>query len=267
MSRVEEFLALIDDPDAPALAQPHPDDGPLRDLLLHLALADGIVEADEIALLMRVRPDLTHDDVVAWAMASFERPFDPSPLAKIATSEARGRDILRFAARMVCLDGDIAADEVRSLQELAEVMSLPADAPRAAIDEIVARGGDITRERVAESLRNMLWRELVPTRDDLGPDFTAVCPEDLTPVCVLTLDDRQVGALFFEGLVAHFDQGPTWIAFENMASYTRVPVHGAAFHLHTLDGHHLSISKPRMRDLGALCDFICGRTEVPPMDP
>jgi hypothetical protein len=267
MSRVDEYLALIDDPSAPSLVQSHPDDEVLTRLLLHLALADGIVEADEMALLMRVRPDLSHDEIVAWAISSADETFDPNALAAIATSPDDALNALRFAARMVCLDGDIAADEVRSLEALASAMSLPAQTTSAVIDEIVARGGEITRERVAESLRNMFWRDLIPVRDDVSPELSEAVPDGLQPVCVLTHEDRQVGVLLFEGLAAVFDQGIAWVPFDQMASYTRVPVHGAAFHLHLEDGRHLSMSEKEMRDIGGLFDYLCGRAEVAPMDP
>jgi hypothetical protein len=267
MSRVDEYLALIDDPDAQPLGQSHPDDDVLTRLLIHLALADDIVEADEIALLMRVRPDLDHDAIVAWAMSASDIPFDPAELTGIATSSDAAHNVLRFAARMICLDGDIARAEILSLETLASAMSLPDHATESVIDEIVARGGDITRTRVSESLRNMFWRDLVPLRDDVAPELGDAVPEGLEPVCVLTLDDRQVGVLLFEGMAAVFDQGVAWVAFDNLASYTRVPVHGAAFHIHLQDGRHLSMSEKAMRDIGGLFDYLCGRTEVAPIDP
>ena len=265
MSRVDEYLALIDDPDAPALETGHPADGPLLGLLVHLAYSDGVVQDDEAALLARVRPDLEHTALLDWAADLAKTPYDMSSLTEVAATNTGRRNILRFAARMVCLDGDIAREEIWSLKQLAVVLGLPDDAPATAVDEIVARGGEISRELVAQSLRNMLWRELIPRRDDLEPTLAALAPTDTDPVCVITLDDEEIAGLFFEGLVAHFDSGPDWVLFKDIATYTRVPVPGAAFHLHTRDGRHLAMSNPRLRDIGALLDFIYGRaTPEPP---
>jgi len=264
MSRVDDYLALIDDPDAPALELGHPADGPLLGLLVHLAYSDGRVQEDEVALLALVRPDLNRDELLNWAGEESLTPFDMSTLREIAATNTGRRNILRFAARMVCLDGDVAEEEVWSLQQLAVVLGLPDDAPEGVVNEIVARGGEISRDRVAQSLRNMLWRELIPQRDDLGEALAGLAPSDTDPVCVITLDDEEVAGLFYEGLAAHFDDGPAWIAFDDVDSYTRVPVPGAAFHLHTRDGRHLSMSNPRLRDLGALFDFIYGRTSPEP---
>ena len=148
----------------------------------------------------------------------------------------------------------------QSLETLTQAVGLQPEAAAMAINEIVAQSGEITRERVSSSLRNMLWRHLVPERAEVAPALAEVCPEDLEPVCVLTLDDEQVGVLCFDGLAARFDQGAAWFSFHELGSYTRVPVYGAAFHVRTAGGQHLSMSDPRMRDIGALFDFIYGRT-------
>ncbi len=262
MSRVDEYLALIDDPEALALEQGDPADGPLLGLLVHLAYSDGIVHDDEAALLALVRPELDRQSLLAWAEEESKKPYDMTCLKEIAATSTGRRNILRFAARMVCLDGEISEEEVWSLQQLAVVLDLPDEAPQQAVDEIVAKGGVISRERVALSLRNMLWRDLVPRRDDLGPELAAIAPTETDPVCVISLDDDEVAGLFFTGLAAHFDDGPAWVVFDQITSYTRVPVPGAAFHIHTADGRHLSMSNPRLRDLGSLFDFIYGRVTV-----
>ena len=65
-----------------------------------------------------------------------------------------------------------------------------------------------------------------------------------------------MGALYMNGLLARFDDGPAFVAFDQITTYTRVPVPGAGFHLRTVTAEHHSISDHRMRDLGALLDYL-----------
>ena len=53
MTRVRDYLALIDDPEHAALAADPSADAPLFSLLAHLAAGDGKVAGDELALVFR----------------------------------------------------------------------------------------------------------------------------------------------------------------------------------------------------------------------
>lgn len=259
MARVDDFLQLIDDPDHPPLETGDPADRSLLALLVHLAYSDGIVQGDEFALLSRVRPDLDAGELMAWAIQTSGQPLSLPALAAAVPTPPERLTCLRFAARMVCLDGDVAAEERAQLGEIARALDLPADSVGRAVDEIVARGGVVSRERIANSLRNMLWRDLRPDRDELGSDLAALVPATAEHVASMHFGDEEVAGLCFEGLVARFDDASAWLAWAEIRSYTRVPVPGAGFHLRTVDGRHLSCSDGHMRDIGALLDFIYGR--------
>lgn len=255
MARVDEYLARIDDPTRPPLTDTHPHDAVLQGLLVHLAYSDGIVQGDEFALLRHVRPDLSDADLMAWANDVAAQGFDMASLAEaLDTPEARWSG-LRFAARMACLDGDVAGEERVELERLAEALALPPTAVIEAVAEVVATVKADTA-RVADALRHMFWDSLVPEREDLESDLAAVVPEGATLVCrVLLRDDTEVAGLFQEGLVARFDDGPAFVAWSAIEAYTRVPVPGAAFHLTADDTTH-SIGDPRLRDLGKLLDAV-----------
>lgn len=263
MSRVDEYLQLIDDPDHPPLAPGDPADRALLSLLVHLAWSDGVVEGDEFALLQRVRPDLDAGDLMHWADQTAAAPLDLDALARAAPTPDERWGALRLAARMVCLDGEVADEEVDQLQEIATHLGLADDAARRAVDEVVARGGEVSREQALDALRHMFWDVLVPSREPLVGPLAGVVPADARPVCSIALDDQEVAGLFLEGLVGRFDDGPAFVRWSDIATYTRVPVPGAGFHLRTRDGRHLSMTDPRLRDIGALLDFLHGRTPVP----
>jgi len=258
MARVDEYLALIDDPAHPPLDRPHPDDDVLLSLLVHLANSDGVVEGDEFALLKRVLPELGDSELMMWLTDSVGHALDGAALRRVLpTAEARWSAV-RLAARMAALDGDVAQEERVELVSLTELLELPAHRVDDAIDEIVAttpaRPGAL-----ASALRGMFWDALVPDRDELTSDLAAVVPDGASPVCrVLLRDDTEVAGLFQEGLVMRFDAGPAFVRWSDVERYTRVPVPGAAFHLGTAQGSHAA-SDARLKDVGALLDVIYGR--------
>lgn len=263
MARVDDYLHLIDDPTAPPLAAGEPDDEALHALLVHLAVSDGEIGDDEFALLQRVRSDLAPGELLEWAVDLAATPLDPALVAPVARTGEERWSLLRFAARMVCLDGEVAPAELEVIEELADALGLPSDATRRVVDEVVARAGQISGDRVRDALRHMLWRRLVPSRDPLEGALAEVVPDGVEAVCSLHLDGDEVAGLFVEGLVARFrtDDGepvPTFVRFDQVATWTRVPVPGAAFHLRTRDGTSYSVRDHRLMELGALLDFIVG---------
>ncbi len=269
MSRVHAYLRLIDDPTSalpPAAPTELGDDAALLSLLVHLAFADDIVQGDEFALLERVRPDLSMADLMAWTMEESQSPMDWDALLAALPDASDRWACLRFAARMVCLDGNLAADELDGLRTVARHLQLDEQSVRRAVDEVVARVEEASPEAVAEALRNMLWNELVPDRGPPTSDIADSLPEDGTLVCRLLVhadgsDDLEVGAVLQEGFALRFDDGPAFVPWASIHRYTRVPVPGAAFHLHT-DSGHLAASDGRLRDLGTLLDVVYGRRPV-----
>ncbi|MEZ4319816.1 MAG: TerB family tellurite resistance protein [Myxococcota bacterium] len=262
MSRVAEYLALVDEPERPALEGSHPHDEPLLSLLVHLAYSDGIVQDDELALLSRIRPDLDVAGVMDWAAGIAERTFDSRLLAAAIVDASDRWETMQLATRMVCMDGDVADEELGILRDLTEVFGLDDGAPERAVAEVVAQGGPIARARVSASLRNMMWDRAEPTRDEPEHDLAGVAPEEASHVCTMLIEDEEVAALYFEGIAAVFETGARFVRWTEITTYTRVPVPGASFHLRTAS-QHLKMSDPRMRDVGRLLDYIYGREALP----
>jgi uncharacterized tellurite resistance protein B-like protein len=262
MSRITDYLRLIDDPRQPGLQPGHPSDPALLSLLVHLAAEDGVVGGDEFALLQRVRADLAPGELLQWASDEAREPLDLQGLTAAVTSEEDRWNVLRFAARVVAVDGDLAVVEVGMLDQVAHHLGLPDGAARQVLDEVIATGGPVSEEQLRDALRNMWWDVLQPRHEALSGPLARVVPAQSTPLCSVLLQgplDEEVAGLYLEGLAAQFDSGPAFVGWAEIRHYTRVPVPGAAFHVRTTSGRHLSMTPPRLRDLGALVDHVYGR--------
>lgn len=262
MSRVADYIALIEDPEAPPLSVGHPLDEALLTLMVFLAYSDGVLHVDELALLARMRPDLTIDGVRRWVDQQADITFDSAGLAADLPGPVERWQAMRLATRMVCMDGDVAEEELMVLSDLARAFGLDAHAPQRAVREVVANGGPISEDRLRSSLRNMLWRQTLPTREEPEADLAGTAPSDAEHIATVLLGDDEVAALYLEGLAVMAEAGARFVAWPAIRTYTRVPVPGASFHLHT-EHEHLKMSDPRMRDIGALLDYIYGREALP----
>lgn len=262
MSRVTELIALIEDPDREAVEDRHPLDAALLELLVFLAYSDGVLDPDELALIGRMRPDLEPAEVRRWVDEQADITFDSSAMAEALPDPVERWSVMRLATRMMCIDGDIAEEELSVLADLADALQMDPAAPSRAVREVVAAGGPVSQDRLLSSLRNMFWRSTRPTRDEPEGALAEVAPEDGEHVATVTLEGEEVAALYVEGLAAAFASGARFVPWAEIRTYTRVPVPGASFHLHT-DTVHLKMGDPRMRDIGALLDYVYGREVLP----
>jgi hypothetical protein len=263
MSRARELLRLVDQPEHPPLPPGHPADPALWSLLVGLAVGDGQVAPDEVALLRRVRPELSSAALQEWITTTARAGIDWSGLKAAAPDGDTALDVLRLAARMVALDGDVADNELGSMSQLAQHLGLPDSAPRGVLREIVAEGGPVDPATVREALRNMWWDVLLPSRDPLESDLDRVVPSQARLLCSIRLEEEEVAGLYVEGLVARWDRGAAFVGWDQIATYTRIPVPGASFHLRTRDGVDHAMTDPKLRDVGALLDLVHGRQPLP----
>lgn len=262
MTRVDELLALIDDPSRPA-AGPGADDDPLLALLVHLAFSDEVLQEDELALLERVRPGKSVGELMEWAIEIQERALDLDELRRALPTEEERWSALRLAARMICMDGDLDALELEDLDRLAKAFALGGDPVRTVVREVVAEAGTPDVDHLLRSLSSMFWEELVPAHGGVEGELAAAVPEGAEAICSMHFGELEVAGLYREGLVAAFESGIDFVPWEEVARYTRVPVPGAALHLRMADGSSRSVADPRLRDIGQLLDRIYGVDGTP----
>jgi uncharacterized tellurite resistance protein B-like protein len=257
MTRVDELLALIDDPSRPAV-DPGDDDDPLLGLLVHLAFSDEVLQEDELALLERVRPGRSPAELVEWCLEVSAEPFDFAALtAALPTVEERWT-AMRLAARMICMDGDLDDLELKDLSRLADAFEMDGDAVRTVVREVIAEAGTPHPDHLMRSLAGMFWEDLVPEHGGVTSELALVVPDGAEPICTMNFGEIEVAGLYMEGLAAHFESGADFVPWESVERYTRVPVPGAALHLRLEDGSTRSVADPRLRDLAQLLDRIYG---------
>ena len=241
MSRIDDWIQLIDDPDREFEAS-HPADEAIAALMVQLAFADGVVQDDELAFFARVRPG---PDVARWVEACAVRPVDLSGLAPIVTTPAERRSLLALAARVVGLDGVVATEEIVHLHRIVDHLGLPKEAIRDALADIVGRGGPVDESYVRRVTETMDWRDLVAL--EVVGDALAVLGRVKGGDAVVVVNR--------EGVWARFDEGEALVRFEEIVGYTRLPVRGRAFHVRT-DGADHSFAEPVFRVLGTFLDRL-----------
>lgn len=259
MSRVDEYLELVDDPTHQALTPGHPADDALLALLVHVAFSDGTVDAGEVGFLQRVLPGRKPDQLVAWVEQVGSMPLNLEAVASaLPTTEERWKG-LRFAARMAWKDGAIQDEERALLTKL----GLALDLGVRAVDQVLAEmqgkgGGQVESDRLVKELAGITWNAVEILDEPVVGPIAQVAPEGSKPVRVLALDDVIVMGFYPTGLAAHFLEGTAFIAWGDLVTYTRVPTFGAAVQLHTEDGRSWTLVDARLRGLTLLLDRLFG---------
>lgn len=259
VTRVDDYLGLVDDPGRRALTPGHPADDALLALLVHVAFSDGDVDEREIAFLQRVLPGREHDAMVTWVKQVGAHPLDLAAVAAALPSAEERWKGLRFAARMAWKDGAIQEEERALLARLAQGLEL---GPRA-VDRVLAEmqgrvGGKVPADKIAEAADKVTWNAVQVLDEPVVGPIAEVARQDERPVRVIALDDVVVMALYPEGLAAHFMEGTAFLAWQDLVTYTRVPTFGAAVQLHTEDGRIWTLVDARLRGLTLLLDRLFG---------
>jgi len=259
MTRVDDYLNLVDDPGRRALTPGHPADDALLALLVHVAFSDRAIDASELAFLQRVLPGREEAQLTAWVEQVGAIPLDMQAVAQaLPTPEERWKG-LRFAARMAWKDGAIQDEERALLESLATGLEL---GPRA-VDRVLAEmqgraGAEVPADKLAEAAESVTWSAVQLLDEPVVGPIAEVAPDHAKPVRVVALDDVVVMGLYAQGLAAHFLEGTAFIAWSDLVTYTRVPTFGAAVQLHTEDGGTWTLVDSRLRGVTLLLDRLFG---------
>lgn len=237
-----------------------PADDALLSLLASMACSDGAVHANELAFLKLVRKDLPADAVETW-VKTHARPLDLPDLAlRITTPDDRWKT-LRFAARMAWKDGEIASSEQRFLRDLAAALSLPASAVDRVLREMRPDdGGTFTAERILRALLDVHWDSVQLASGALvSEDLVGVSPPRVDVVARVGLEKVEVMALCTDGLVARFQEGPAFLPWSDLVTYTRERGLGESLRLHTEDGRRYTLVDSRLAGLALVLDRLLDR--------
>jgi len=258
MSRADEFLAWIDGEGGkpPSL---HPSDGPLFQILIHMACSDGVIQGPELDLMQALMPDKSRAQLLEMAGTIAAKPLEPDELHDALFEDDERLGALRFAVRMAWADRILEDHERVMLMHLAAGLDLSRDQVEKTLAETIGEpDGDVDPAKLAAAISDMEWQDVAPVEATSAGDLTEVLPEGATIIAVLQLDGKDEVALCSEGLAARFKEGATFIPWTELASYSRVPIFGAAVRLATADAEVKTIPDPRLRVIGTLLDKIFG---------
>ena len=257
MTRVDDYLNLVDDPSRRRLTPGHPADDALIALLAHVAFSDGVVDDQELGFLQRVLPDRDRAALKTWAISAGSQPLSLEAVARaLPTVEERWKGLF-FASRMAWKDGEVQPQERTLLDRLADALELPEGAVDRVLDTLQGRAhGRLHRDRILNELERFKWDAVQLAGGNLASDLVEVVPDGLVPVARIGLDKVEVAAIFEEGVAGRFLEGNAFLRWDDLVTYTRVPVLGASVQFHTESGRTWTLVDHRMRGLGTLVDRL-----------
>lgn len=253
--------------DPNALGAGDADAGPAAEallrLLLYMAAADGQAHADELQLIARAYPQ--YDAPTLLAMAAENGAPSEMDLLAIAdtmhTPDERWK-CLRFAARMAWRDGRLDPGERVMLNDLAIALALPGGAVDRVLREMKADGTRFAPDRILQTVRDVGWDTAHFASGALASaDLAAVCPPGVTVVARIGLDRVEVAALCAEGILGRFREGPAFVPWGDLVSYSRDQALDASLVLHTEDGHDVAFVDGRMSGLALILDRLIDNAE------
>ena len=159
---------------------------------------------------------------------------------------------------MAWKDGELAAEERRDLSALSQALRLPPGAVDRVLREMSPDDGKrFTSERILRTLMDVHWDAVQLAAGTLvSDDLIAVSPEGVEVVARVGLEKVEVMALCTDGVVARFQEGAAFIAWNDLVTYTRERGLGEALVLHTEDGRHFTLVDRRLSGLAMLLDRL-----------
>lgn len=233
-------------------------------LLVHVAMADGGLDDQELSFLHRVLPARDPEELRAWALQVGAEPFDPRSLAPALPFVGDRWRALRFAARMAWKDGRFADEEQVLVASLAVALELPEIAVKRVTDELALRGRDrFGGEKLVRVLEKLAWDAVDWGVGAVTAPLRDCAPATATPVAWVGVDDSEQIGLFEEGMVAHFCEGDAWVAWRDLVSWTRQPTLAVSLRLDTEDGRVQTFADFRLAGLANFLSRILDAEPAP----
>ena len=229
-------------------------------LLVHVAFSDGMVQEKEFAFLEELLPGVDASELLVKMQEIGDRPLD---LRAIGAALGSGRDrrrALQFAARMAWQDRQLGVPEKAVLVEIAAGLELPSDSVETVLAEMVGQGvGAVTPADVRSAVAGVDWPSNIRfvAGDLLSAPFR--WPSEEVLIGSFHVEGREPVVVTEGGIAAAFRERKGFARWSDIASYTRVPVFGAALRLFLKDGECLTLSDVRFSAIATLLDALFAR--------
>lgn len=253
MSRVRDYLNLIEDPSSARLEPGDPADGALLALLAYVAFSDGEVADQELEFLQKVLPHRDPEALRAWAAEAGQMELDLAIVADAMPTISERLTCLRFCARMAWKDGVIDEREHNLLVQLAEVFEFPAGTLQRILDEFRGRiNGAPSLEDLKEAFDGTGWGAVQHGSGQMRSELNDLVPEGSTVVGRVGLDNVEVIGVLDTGVVGRFREGKAFLPWDEIVGFTRVPTLEAALVLRTEAGGRWTLVDHRLNGLAAV---------------
>ena len=257
MTRVDDYLNMVDDPSRRALTPGHPADAALLALMVHVAFSDGVVAPNELAFLTKVLPGRSEAALLSWVKQEASTTLNWNALGELlSTPDERGKGF-RFAVRMAWKDGTIQKEERRFLEDMAQRWALGPGVVDRVLKELRAKvSGAVDTSDLIRVIKEVQWASVQVASGPLESDLADALPAGVELVARLGLDASEMAAICKEGFAARFMEGCAFIPWSELVSYTRVSTLGASLQVHTESGRTWSLVDTRMRGLCLLFERL-----------
>ena len=255
MARADEYLALLDDPSAPPPAGSHPADPSLIALLVHMSCADGFVQEEEFEYFEKLLPDRDASEILEYVAETAATELDFAEMSRQLGSDEERRGAMRFAARMAWADRVLEMQEKLPLIRMASYFDFHEDEVEHALESVIGRPeGEVSPEAVVEAMIGMHWTGARLEERGLLSELKQVAPPDAMSVACLLVDGEERAGLYDQGMAAFFEEGAEFLRWNEVSTYSRLPLLGAALRVVTTDGRVLTVRDSRLKDVGTLMD-------------
>lgn len=233
-------------------------------LLAHMANSDGVLHDGEMEFLATILPGRSPDSLRAWVADVGAEPPLMDEVAQAIHDDDMRWTCLRFTARMAWKDGELQEEERTFLASLAGTLGLPNFAVDRVLREMEPSSSRFTTARIIEVMQAVKWNAVqIASGPIASGDLAAVAPPGEQCVCRVGVDKVEVMGLYEGGLSARFLEGPCYLAWSELVSYSRDFGLGSSVRLLTEGGVAFTLVDSRLTGLCLVLDLLLGGDERP----
>ena len=262
MAHVQDTLDLSGNAASSVLTPGDPAADAILHLLAHMANSDGVLHQGEMDFLATILPGRSRGALEDWVR---DVGADEPALDEVARAIHDGDmrwTCLRFTARMAWQDGELQDEEHAFLKRLCKVLGLPHFAVDRVLREMKPSPSRFTAERIIQVMQGVKWDAVqIASGPIASADLAAVAVPGSRCVCRIGLDKVEVLGIYETGMSARFLEGPCFLAWSEIISYSRDFGLGASVRIVTEGGVVYTLVDARLTGICPVLDLLLGGDE------